>query len=151
LLDFRVGALEALTRRDSGLCAAIFQGVNEQWNVDRIVLPVAVNSGDDAAMRGKHAGAHGRALAGRPVMQNVPQMRCARFDARIQHFACVIRRAVIDHDHLKRTARQRLVHLVQENGEVVGFILAGDDDGDFGGDFWLWQFKFPAPLKCARF
>ena len=71
-------------------------------------------------------------------MLDVAQMRRARLDARVQHVAGLVRRAVINDNHFKSAALQGFVHLVQKNGEIFGFVLAGDDNGDF----WLWQLSF---------
>ena len=106
---------------------AALQRVGELGQVGRVVLAVAVHGHHDCAPGGEYAGTDGRTLAGRAVVADMAQ---AAGGAREfgEHLRGAIGRAVVDDDHLIVAPGHRRMDLADQDGEVLGFVLARNDD-----------------------
>ena len=129
--------LTALSRRltrwpaiipNSGAEAGLRKAATRRGKSAGVVLPVAVERGDEAAPRGQHAGAQSAALpAACPMGQDAKIVldRARLREARGRRVGA----AIVDVENfIARTVRQRGPDFPDQRQYIVGFVLYRDDD-----------------------
>ena len=113
---------------------ALIDQIDHARQVSRIVLQIAVGGRDEPAARELESCRERRRLAEVPPEANHPDARVLRLEIRQQREA-LVGAAVIDQDELVRTSPrlQRVGELAIEIGEVRGFVLDRNDDGEVWG------------------